>query len=665
LIACSFSVLPEKDAQRVSERESATDKEIAMSRRTSSTIAATTSPATTSPATTSTTTHSIYTDFDDNEDETIGSHDNIDRSDVYISDRIQRLIQTLSPLDIDDDMDEDDEIHITSTGQTIRLQDLFSKNHQQHHHITNQKNNIRLQPSQPQRHVDSVAKSSYIARRYKDFITWTKSYRYCGGSIDQIWLFCGIATFTITISSLISLWYYRYYYSNRHRFTKNCTTSKHDSSTTSAMNTNTDGTIPLSKTVLVSPTQNETPIEVVDNKIVNDIATKTSNDTVPHLVQELLADNNINLNDAPTEPVLPEDISSTPCDKLHKQDHTIPTLPTSLISTITTAITPDDHADHVVSLISALQEKCQLNNIEYDNQILWQWAIQQQTTQQQIKTQEMMQILHCRYDHTQQTLNRYQQQQHHEATVTLLREDPEWFTKLTTVRNRCHDTILRTIYQSCMGLCAVVLVRPIVSIICVFDSNTSLMDVFCYNTGTRFDPHIHFQIPSSNHNEYISSTSTYYNYYTSWYDRYISTFTYIDTYTIWAMGDVVTCATLTLGRIVVVIASILAWHTTSWLLRQLTGGIPRLQLLINQWIPTLYLYRIMIALGMIFSICYGTITYRYCTLRNKFLNMKNTLPQISVVNQAISWFDDMVHHVQLLPIAVVSGLVLMLVTESK
>jgi hypothetical protein len=407
--------------------------------------------ATNSLETTKTTTHRIYTDFDDDDDDdddttsSSSSHDNhIDGNDVYMSHRIQRFIQTaLSPLDIDDIYDDDDdnddfdEIHITSTGQTIQLQDLFIR--KTYHKYKKEKNSIIHQPpssssssssqSPPHRHVNSVSKASYSARKYSDFFTWkidssvVKTKCSGCGSIDhQIWLFCGIATFTITVLFLVSLYFYYY---NHQRFIQKCVPpSKHASSssslsssssssssfsitkTTTAVNINTNTTtIPLSNTVIVESSkliQNQ--INEPDKNMVHDIGTTIRNDTaVPPLIQELYVDNKINPNnDVIIETLFVDDLPKTSSDTmLHLQHQMISTLPTtSLIPTDTT--TPDDDhdaVDHVVTLVSALQEKCQLQNIEYDNQVIWQWAIQQQTTKQQIKTQEMIQIRQCMIIH--------------------------------------------------------------------------------------------------------------------------------------------------------------------------------------------------------------------------------------------------------------------------
>ena len=121
----------------------------------------------------------IYNDFGDDNDND-GSHenrfqnDNIDMDDhhhhasaapvvVDVNDRIQRWVETtLSP--DEDDMNHHlivhDEIHITSTGQTIQIQDLISMNQNK-----NIKNMNKKQPLEHQPHRNTAD----AARKYKSF----------------------------------------------------------------------------------------------------------------------------------------------------------------------------------------------------------------------------------------------------------------------------------------------------------------------------------------------------------------------------------------------------------------------------------------------------------------------------------------------------------------
>ncbi len=623
--------------------------------------------------TTSTATRRIYDDFDQSADD----HGNNDR--VYISDRIHRLIQT--SLDIDDDDDMDDEIHITSTGQTIKLQDLFSTNH-----FNNVKRAERQQHQQDGRVNSATTTTKPSTGRYQDYFkrkmwanrcgmicskrnhrrhenSWTNHFcdfvpKYTNHPI----VVCSITSFLII---LLFIWYYYNY--ARPRSNKTLRGGQPSSKVTKLTTTN---TTTVEHPVAVSST-------LVDNN--ND-----KSNQIPPLIEEGPEDK-VNRHDVTPETLCSVlNMTTTNFDKQQESDHLLSTLQMSLIPedrelATTTTATPDDHADHVVTFVSALQQKCQSRRIEYDPQTLWQWAMQQQTTQQYIKAQEMMQVRHCIYDHTQQTMNRQQQQQHHDEVLTSRREDPHWFTKLNTIRSKCHDTILRTIYQCCIGLSGIVILQPFFLFFMQYSKSSSttsynsITDWLCYNTGTIFDPSKTYpNQPTSVNHHYVKD-----NYVAQWFDRYTSAVTYYyyldSTPTI--LSHAATCATILLGRLVLGVGAILAWCTASWLLHQLTFGAPRIQFLCKSsflvyilvtynWIPTLHLYRMMITLGIILSICYGSITHQYYTIRNKFLSVKQTLPQISVVNEALSWFDDMVHHIQLIPIVAVTGLLLMLLTST-
>ena len=637
----------------------------------------------TTGTTTGTANRRIYDDFGPSADD----HENIDR--VYVSDRIQRFIQTSLDTDDDDDNIMDDEIHITSTGQTIKIQDLFATNH------FNTVKRAESQPHPPNGRVNTATTTTTKSStgRHQDDFTWkfwvNRSGMICSKrnhhrQDENSWTnhFCDLVpkyalqhsiivrSITFFLFLLLFLWYY-YYNFARPRANKTLRSGQPSSKVTSTDTTTVEKTVEVSSTL-------------VDNN--ND-----KSDEVPPLIEEQKSlEDKVNQHDITSKTLCSVlKMTTTDLDKQQESDHQISTLQmsiipeeTSLATTNTTTATPDDHADHVVTLVSALQQKCQSRCLEYDPQTVWQWAMQQQTTQQYIKAQEMMQIRHCIYDHAQQTTNRQQQQQHHDEVLTSRREDSHWFTKLNTVRTKCHDTILRTIYQCCIGLFGIAILQPIFvffrqysksSSSCTTTSFNSITDWLCYNTGTIFDP------SKTDPNQPTSITHHYVNddNVTPWYDRYTSAVTYFyyldSTHTI--VSHITTCAAIVLSRWVLGVGAILGWCMASWLLHQLTFGAKRIQFLCKSsflvyilvaynWVPTLYLYRMIMTLGIVLSICYGSITYQYYTIRNKFLSMKQTLPQISVVNEALAWFDDMVHHIQLIPIVAVTGLLFMLLTST-
>jgi hypothetical protein len=609
--------------------------------------------------TTGTRSRSIYNDFGDHhhdsDRDTDDGHRIKDDDHVYVSDRIQRLIQTLS-LPLDDDIH--DEIHITtSTGQTIQVLGHNVRSTNQNDNQINTKKNDNIQPSRSWSHettwrdlfCDSVA---YVMRKSNDY--------------PNMYI-CGVAS---TAMALIVFWY-------RRRSSRKCRTLKFPKVTKSSRQSKM--IMPPTNAVVDSSKPIDTMTKVVDHVPCTNIEDSndpnTNDDTnVPCLIREENLDENIHRNNITSKTLLTvEKEQQQERLILQQEQQATPTPPMSIIPTPATS-TADDPADQVVTMVSALQEKCQLQNIPYDTSTVWQWAIQQQITHQYIRAQEMIQIRQCQFDDIQQTVHRQLQQQHHQETLQVHREDTNWLPKLIRIRNECHDAILRTIYQCCMGIFITVIVQPIVFVIHLYATSSTMTELFCYNTGTIFDP-THFPKLHSSSSHPSASTS-YYEYYFSWYDRYASAFTYIDSYTILAMGDVATCATYTLGRMMFVVVIILVLYMTSWIFHQLTGGTPRIQFICKsvfllyilsmyKWVPVLYLYRILSALGIILTICYGTITYRYYTVRNKFQSMKqNALPQISDVNEAILWFDDAIHHIQLLPIITVCGLLLILLTST-
>ena len=650
----------------------------------------------------------IYDDFDDSNENNDEIH-NIPNNDIFMSDRIQRWIETLS-LDVDDDVDDydtnnnddhypttttttttgtttnrEDEIHITSTGQTIPIQDLrnniFSMiPKKQDHHNDNNDPGYSIRNTNVN---DKTNNNNHQQQLHRN----TETDRTTGGIMIQT-----SSTLTILILCGSCCYYYFYYYCvGRRRSSKEYSTvilKPHITPSTTETRTinSTNATTPPTMTVDVlllssssSSSKHDEESTTTTTKMINNSNEKdTTNDdsNIPTLVREENVDDTVDPNDTTqtneTEQLLP---------KQDHQTHTLPTLPMSIIPapTTTTSIvaTPNDSADHVLTLVSTLQEKCQLQNMECDTSTIWQWAIQQQMTHQQIQAQTMIQLRQLMHEETQQTIHRSIQQQHHQETITLHREDPNWLFKLNTVRNKCQETILRTMYQCCIGILVTVLIQPVVFVIQVYTTSSSMTEFFCYNTGTIYDPtNIRISQSYNNSNNNHHHKTSYYEYYFSWYDRYASAFTYIDSYTILAMGDGMTCVTYTLGRLMFVVGVLLVWYVVSWMFHQITGNTPHVQFIgksmfvwyllsIYDWIPTMYLYRMMMSFGIILSLCYGTVTYQYYTIRNTFRNRKEQiLPQITDVNEAIVWFDDMIHHLQILPIVTVGGLLIMLLTST-
>ena len=645
----------------------------------------------------------IYDDFDDSNENNDEIH-NIPNNDIFMSDRIQRWIETLS-LDIDDDDDDDDtnnnddhyptttttttttgttsrldEIHITSTGQTIPIQDLrnniFSMiPKKQDHHNDNNDPGYSIRNTNVN---DKTNNNNHQQQLHRN----TETDRTTGGIMIQT-----SSTLAIVLMLCGSCCYYYYYCVGRRRSSKEYSTvilkphitpSTTETRTINSTNAITPPTMAVDVVSSSSSKHDEESTTTTTKMINNSNEKDTTNDdsNIPTLVREENVDDTVDPNDTTqtneTEQLLP---------KQDHQTHTLPTLPMSIIPapTTTTSIvaTPNDSADHVLTLVSTLREKCQLQNMECDTSTIWQWAIQQQMTHQQIQAQTMIQLRQLMHEETQQTIHRSIQQQHHQETITLHREDPNWLFKLNTVRNKCQETILRTMYQCCIGVLVTVLIQPVIFVIQVYTTSSSMTEFFCYNTGTIYDPtNIRISQSYNNSNNNHHHKSSYYEYYFSWYDRYASAFTYIDSYTILAMGDGMTCVTYTLGRLMFVVGVLLVWYVVSWMFHQITGNTPHVQFIgksmfvwyllsIYDWIPTMYLYRMMMSFGIILSLCYGTVTYQYYTMRNKFRNTKEQiLPQITDVNEAIVWFDDMIHHLQILPIVTVGGLLIMLLTST-
>jgi hypothetical protein len=532
-----------------------------------------------------------------------------DRHHYIVSERVQRIIKTFPP-------EDNDEFRISSTGQILTKQDL--QNDPSKHNRPETTRHFSKPSSTSWTDVCSTysTKSKHDApSTLREQLTGvlcaslphTNSIYYCVG--------------TVTMTAVIAATLYRYKQSKLASITTTATTTSH---TTLASTTHVKCT-PKKEVVPLSDTAFRTPKRQV----------LARNDSAPHLIPEDNADETGMICSAGT---------STAVDQPQ-----ILTLPRSKQST------PDD-ANHVVLLVSSFQKNCEKHGIPFDSAIAWKWAMQQQMTDRIIHAQENLDVRRFVYDHSQRTMDRTLSQQQHDENLSAGREDKDWLTKMTNVRDRAYDALVRVVYQSLISIFMVVLAQPVLFMLHLWYT-LSTTQLVCYGTGTMYDPTMMIEIKKSSSHSW-------------WYTRYAPTLSYIDSFTTSAVGDAATCVVFTAGRLLFFIGAIVLVYIASWILHQLALS-NRIQqvcksavllslLSTYNWLPKHDLFRMLICLSIIVSVCYCYVSYQFQSARGKFQKLNPTLPQVSHVNEYVSWFDDAISLIHIIPFFAVGGLLFLL-----